>query len=138
MGSLPEDPIDCCVGMIGFISRVSRIKEDTAIGIMYTGVFAVGDIVPADNLAYLLKYDSTQGRFNGTVGSKKSAADKPEDDVLIVNGHETKQSVRDYETEFWLHDIYVGNSKDNLPAFAYGRYRHCDWREPECRGDFCL
>jgi glyceraldehyde 3-phosphate dehydrogenase len=49
-------------------------------------VVAVGDIVPADNLAYLLKYDSTQGRFKGTVSSKKSAADKPEDDVLIVNG----------------------------------------------------
>ena len=51
-------------------------------------VVAVGDIVPADNLAYLLKYDSTQGRFNGTVGSKKSAPDKAEDDVLIVNGKE--------------------------------------------------
>jgi glyceraldehyde 3-phosphate dehydrogenase len=51
---------------------------------------AVGDIVPADNLAYLLKYDSTQGRFDGTVGSKKSAADKPEDDVLVVNGKEIK------------------------------------------------
>jgi glyceraldehyde 3-phosphate dehydrogenase len=49
-------------------------------------VVAVGDIVPADNLAYLLKYDSTQGRFNGTVGSTKSAPDKAEDDVLIVNG----------------------------------------------------
>ncbi len=49
-------------------------------------VVAVGDIVPADNLAYLLKYDSTQGRFNGTVGSEKSAADKAEDDILIVNG----------------------------------------------------
>lgn len=33
------------VGMIGFISRVSRIKEDTAIGIMYTGVFAAGGIL---------------------------------------------------------------------------------------------
>ena len=31
-------------------------------------VVAVGDIVPADNLAYLVKYDSTQGRFAGTVG----------------------------------------------------------------------
>ena len=51
-------------------------------------VVAVGDIVPADNLAYLLKYDSTQGRFAGTVGSKKSSADKAEDDVLIVNGAE--------------------------------------------------
>ncbi len=49
-------------------------------------VVAVGDIVPADNLAYLLKYDSTQGPFKGTVGLEKSAADKPEDDVLIVNG----------------------------------------------------
>src|SRR5216117_4006970 len=53
-------------------------------------VVAVGDIVPADNLAYLLKYDSTQGRFNGTVSSKKSAADKLEDDVLVVNGQEIK------------------------------------------------
>src|SRR6266498_972481 len=51
-------------------------------------VVAVGDIVPADNLAYLLKYDSTQGRFRGDVGSKRSAKDKPEDDVLVVNGQE--------------------------------------------------
>ena len=53
-------------------------------------VVAVGDIVPADNLAYLLKYDSSQGRFSGTVSSKKSAADKAEDDVLVVNGAEIK------------------------------------------------
>ncbi len=53
-------------------------------------VVAVGDIVPADNLAYLLKYDSTQGRFAGTVSSKKSTAEKAEDDVLIVNGYEIK------------------------------------------------
>lgn len=51
-------------------------------------VVAVGDIVPADNLAYLLKYDSTQGRFQGTVSSKKSSPDKAEDDVLVVNGKE--------------------------------------------------
>jgi len=48
-------------------------------------VVAVGDIVPADNLAYLLKYDSIQGRFNGTVSSKKSSPDKEEDDVIVVN-----------------------------------------------------
>src|ERR1700679_1907941 len=53
-------------------------------------VVAVGDIVPADNLAYLLKYDSTQGRFQGTVGSKKSSPDKADDDVIIVNGHDIK------------------------------------------------
>jgi glyceraldehyde 3-phosphate dehydrogenase len=53
-------------------------------------VVAVGDIVPADNLAYLLKYDSIQGRFTGTVGSEKSAPDKPDDDVLIVNGQKMR------------------------------------------------
>jgi glyceraldehyde 3-phosphate dehydrogenase len=51
-------------------------------------VVAVGDIVPADNLAYLLKFDSIQGRFQGTVTSKKSSPDKAEDDVLVVNGKE--------------------------------------------------
>src|SRR5213083_394125 len=51
-------------------------------------VVAVGDIVPADNLAYLLKYDSTQGRFHGAVSSKKSSKDRAEDDVLVVNGME--------------------------------------------------
>ena len=53
-------------------------------------VVAVGDIVPADNLAYLLKYDSTQGKFAGTVSSKKSDASKEEDDVLVVDGKEIK------------------------------------------------
>src|SRR5215218_9470426 len=53
-------------------------------------VVAVGDIVPADNLAYLLKYDSVQGKFEGTVDSKKSAPDKAEDDVLVVDGKEVK------------------------------------------------
>ena len=69
-------------------------------------VVAVGDIVPADNLAYLLKYDSTQGRFNGEVASKKSAPDKLEDDVLVVNGR----------------DILVVSAKDpaNLPWKALG------------------
>jgi glyceraldehyde 3-phosphate dehydrogenase len=52
-------------------------------------VVAVGDIVPADNLAYLLKYDSIQGKFQGTVGSKKSAPDK-DPDILVVNGKEIK------------------------------------------------
>jgi glyceraldehyde 3-phosphate dehydrogenase len=51
-------------------------------------VVAVGDIVPADNLAYLLKYDSTQQKFAGKVSSKKSGPDKEADDVLVVDGKE--------------------------------------------------
>lgn len=33
------------VAFIGFVARVSRIKDDTAIGIMYTGVFAGGVVL---------------------------------------------------------------------------------------------
>src|ERR1041385_5016231 len=53
-------------------------------------VVAVNDIVPADNLAYLVKYDSTQGRFNGTVVSEKSSPSVAEDDTLVVDGHKIK------------------------------------------------
>jgi len=40
-------------------------------------------------------------------------------DVYIANGMESKQRVRDYEPEFWLHDLYVDNSFDDLTATAY-------------------
>ena len=53
-------------------------------------VVAVNDIVPADNLAYLVRFDSTQGKFPGTVTSKKSKPDAAEDDVLVVDGQEIK------------------------------------------------
>jgi len=49
-------------------------------------VIAVNDLVPADNLAYLVKYDSTQGRFQGEVHSEKSSPSVAEDDVLVING----------------------------------------------------
>jgi glyceraldehyde 3-phosphate dehydrogenase len=39
---------------------------------------AINDLVPADNLAYLLKYDSTHGRFEGEV--------KAEENAIRVNG----------------------------------------------------
>src|SRR5207253_9575701 len=51
---------------------------------------ALNDLVPADNLAYLLKYDSTQGQFKGAVSSEKSKADVAEDDLLVVDGHKIK------------------------------------------------
>src|SRR5207237_6571296 len=46
--------------------------------------------VPADNLAYLVKYDTTQGQFRGTFETRKSSPDKAEDDVLVVNGDEMR------------------------------------------------
>src|SRR5258708_27578571 len=49
-------------------------------------VIAVNDLVPADNLAYLVKYDSTQGRAKEEVFSKKSSPSVAEDDLLVVDG----------------------------------------------------
>ena len=79
--------IKVAINGFGRIGRLvfRAISEQGLIG-KDVEVVAVGDIVPADNLAYLLKYDSIQGAFKGEVSSKKSAADKAEDDVLIVNG----------------------------------------------------
>ncbi len=53
-------------------------------------VVAVNDLVPADNLAYLVKYDSIQGRAKEAVSSKKSSPELAEDDILVVDGHEIK------------------------------------------------
>jgi hypothetical protein len=39
--------------------------------------------------------------------------------LYIANGHATRALTRDYETEFWLHDIYVGNSKENPVTETY-------------------
>jgi glyceraldehyde 3-phosphate dehydrogenase len=81
------------VGINGF-GRIGRLVFRALVEHGLLGktldVVALNDIVPADNLAYLLKYDSTQGRFNGAVASKKSRPDVAEDDTLVVNGHEMK------------------------------------------------
>jgi glyceraldehyde 3-phosphate dehydrogenase len=81
------------IGINGF-GRIGRlvfraIAEQGLLGTTID-VVAVNDLVPADNLAYLLKYDSTQGKFEGTVTSEKSSPDVAEDDVLVVNGHKIK------------------------------------------------
>jgi glyceraldehyde 3-phosphate dehydrogenase len=74
------------VGINGF-GRIGRLVFRALVDKGLLGseveVVAINDLVPADNLAYLLKYDSIQGRFNGTV-------EAPDDDTLIVNGHTIK------------------------------------------------
>ena len=81
------------VGINGF-GRIGRlvfraIVEQGLLG-KEIEVVAVNDLVPADNLAYLVKYDSTQGNFKGECHSEKSSPDVAEDDVLVVNGYRIK------------------------------------------------
>ena len=80
------------IGINGFgrIGRlVFRALVDQGLFGDELNVVAINDLVPADNLSYLLKYDSIQGRFNGAVESQKSAG-ADEDDILVVNGREIK------------------------------------------------
>ncbi len=74
------------IGINGF-GRIGRLvfRALTERGLLGKDfeVVAINDLVGADNLAYLLKYDSTQGRFNGTVEAKG-------EDTLVVNGHAIK------------------------------------------------
>ena len=83
------------IGINGF-GRIGRfvfraLVEQGLLG-KEVDVVAVNDIVPADNLAYLLKYDSTQGRFEGEVRSEKSSPELPDDDTLVVDGHPIRAS----------------------------------------------
>jgi glyceraldehyde 3-phosphate dehydrogenase len=81
------------VGINGF-GRIGRLVFRALVEQGLLGktldVVAVNDIVPADNLAYLVKYDSSQGRFAGEVTSKKSSSSAADDDMLVVDGHEIK------------------------------------------------
>ena len=71
-------------------------------------VVAVNDLVPADNLAYLVKYDSVQGRAKEAVSSKKSDPSLEEDDILVVDGQEIKcLAVREGPTALPWKDLGV-------------------------------
>lgn len=63
---------------INGLGRIGRLFLRLALKNPQLQVVAVNDIVPADNLAYLLKYDSTHGRINADV--------KVEDDKILING----------------------------------------------------
>ena len=74
------------IGINGF-GRIGRLVFRALVDQGLLGsefeVVAINDLVPSDNLAYLLKYDSTQGRFNGTV-------EAPTTDSIVVNGQSIK------------------------------------------------
>lgn len=65
------------IGINGF-GRIGRLAFRAAINRSDIEVVGINDLVEPDYLAYMLKYDSTHGRFDGTVEVK--------DGHLIVNG----------------------------------------------------
>lgn len=69
------------VAINGF-GRIGRLALRQIINTADVEVVAVNDLTPADMLAHLFKYDTTQGRFQGTVELK--------DDSIVVNGKSIK------------------------------------------------
>jgi len=65
------------VGINGF-GRIGRLVFRVASGMPDVEVVGINDLIDVDYIAYMLKYDSTHGRFNGTVDVK--------DGHLVVNG----------------------------------------------------
>ena len=65
------------IGINGF-GRIGRFVFRASIDRSDIEVVGINDLIDADYMAYMLKYDSTHGRFNGTVEVK--------DGHLVVNG----------------------------------------------------
>jgi glyceraldehyde 3-phosphate dehydrogenase len=65
------------IGINGF-GRIGRLVFRAANNIAEIEVVGINDLIDVDYMAYMLKYDSTHGRFNGEVEVK--------DGNLVVNG----------------------------------------------------
>jgi len=69
------------IGINGF-GRIGRLAFRAAMKKDNVQVVAINDLLDVDYLAYLLKYDSVHGRFEGTIGTNNGK--------LIVNGNEIR------------------------------------------------
>jgi glyceraldehyde 3-phosphate dehydrogenase len=68
------------IAINGF-GRIGRLVYRLAVVRSDIHVVAINDLVPSDNLAYLLKYDSTHGKFREHI--------EIEEHALIINGRKT-------------------------------------------------
>lgn len=81
------------VGINGF-GRIGRLVFRAALQRSDIEFVGINDLVPPEGIAYLLKYDSTHGRFQGTVEAK--------DRAIVVNGKEIPcVSIRNPEELPW-------------------------------------
>ncbi|HZH72290.1 MAG TPA: type I glyceraldehyde-3-phosphate dehydrogenase [Mariniphaga sp.] len=69
------------IGINGF-GRIGRLFFRAAAANENVQVVGINDLIDVDYIAYMLKYDSTHGRFNGEVST--------EDGALVVNGQKIR------------------------------------------------
>jgi len=81
------------IGINGF-GRIGRLVFRLACGREDIEVVGINDLIDADYIAYMLRYDSTHGRFGGEVAVR--------DGALVVNGRSIRISAeRDPATLRW-------------------------------------
>lgn len=76
----------------GRIGRLvfNAMAEQGLLGTEFEVVAVVDMTTDADYFAYQLKYDSVQGQFKGDITTKKSSPELEADDIIVVNGVETR------------------------------------------------
>lgn len=84
--------VKVAINGFGRIGRLvfNAMAEQGLLGKEVEVVAVVDMTTDAKYFAYQLKYDSVQGQFKGEITTKKSSPEMEEDDVLVVNGFETK------------------------------------------------
>jgi glyceraldehyde 3-phosphate dehydrogenase len=129
------------VGINGF-GRIGRIAFRAAQERSDIEIVAINDLLDAEYMAYMLKYDSTHGRFNGTVEVKdghlvvngKTIRVTAERDPANLKWNEINVDVVAEATGLFLDDatarkhitagakkvVLTGPSKDDTPMFVMG------------------
>ncbi|MDG3088676.1 type I glyceraldehyde-3-phosphate dehydrogenase [Vibrio hannami] len=86
------------VGINGF-GRIGRFVFRASVERADIEVVGINDLIDVEYMAYMLKYDSTHGRFNGTVEVK--------DGNLIVNGNTVRVTAERNPTDLKWDEIGV-------------------------------
>ncbi|HEY9735687.1 MAG TPA: type I glyceraldehyde-3-phosphate dehydrogenase, partial [Trichocoleus sp.] len=107
------------VGINGF-GRIGRLVFRAAVKNPNIEFVGINDLVPPANLAYLLKYDSTHGRFQGTV-------EATEDGIVVDGKHIRCTAIRNPTELPWgeLGADYVIESTGLFTSFD-GAKQHID------------
>ncbi len=129
------------VGINGF-GRIGRFVFREAFARADVEIVAINDLIDVDYIAYMLKYDSTHGRFNGTVDvvdghlvvNGKNVRVSAERDPLNLKWNEVEVDVVVESTGLFLTDesarkhitagakkvVLSAPSKDDTPMFVMG------------------
>ena len=91
------------VGINGF-GRIGRIVLSASLERENVQVVAINDLLEVNYIAYMLKYDSTFGRFNGDVGTYENG--------LVINGEKVPVTAES-DAKNWEKKNGADSAQDN-------------------------